>query len=158
MIIWVVKIFFCTVSVRSVQFMSFIKPIFVWNVPLVSLIFLRRSLVFPILLFSSISLCWSLRKALFSLLAILWNSAFRWIYLLILLAILFFYCLFYKIAISYITKHVTEPLIKWSYGVPYEINDCNNVTLDMGRCNNREYFPGLLVRQIQSRTFATFIA
>ena len=43
---------------------------------LVSLIFLKRSLVFPILLFSSLSLHWSLRKAFLSLLAILWNSAF----------------------------------------------------------------------------------
>ena len=48
---------------------------------LVSLIFLNRSLVFPILLFSSASLHWSLRKAFLSLLAILWNSAFRWEYL-----------------------------------------------------------------------------
>ena len=48
---------------------------------LVSLIFLKRSLVFPFLLFSSISLHWSLRKAFSSLLAILWNSAFRWVYL-----------------------------------------------------------------------------
>ena len=47
-----------------------------WNVPLVSLIFLKRSLVFPIPLFSCISLHWSLRKAFLSLLAILWNSAF----------------------------------------------------------------------------------
>ena len=37
---------------------------------LVSLIFLKRSLVFPILLFSSISLHWSMRKAFLSLLAI----------------------------------------------------------------------------------------
>ena len=36
---------------------------------------------FPILLFSSISLHWSLRKAFLSLLAILWNSAFRCLYL-----------------------------------------------------------------------------
>ena len=56
-------------------------PIFAWNVPLVSLIFLKGSLVFPILLFSSISLHWSLRKAFLSLLAILWNSAFKWVYL-----------------------------------------------------------------------------
>ena len=47
---------------RSTLFLSFIVPIFSWNVPLVSLIFLRRSLVFPILLFSSIYLHWSLRK------------------------------------------------------------------------------------------------
>ena len=68
-------------SVRSIQFLSFIEPIFAWNVPLVSLIFLKRSLVFPILLFPSISLHWWLRKAFLSLLAILWNSAFRWLYL-----------------------------------------------------------------------------
>ena len=47
---------------------------------LVSLVFLRSS-VFPILLFSSISMHCSLRKAFLSLLAILWNSAFRWVYL-----------------------------------------------------------------------------
>ena len=68
-------------SVRSIPFLSFIEPIFAWNVPLVSLIFLKRSLVFPILLFSSIYLHWSLRKAFLSLLAILWNSAFKWEYL-----------------------------------------------------------------------------
>ena len=49
-------------SGRSIQFFAFIVPIFAWNVPLVSLIFLKRSLIFPILLFSSISLDWSLRK------------------------------------------------------------------------------------------------
>ena len=42
-------------SFMSIPFLSFIVPIFAWNVPLVSLIFLKRSLVFLILLFSSIS-------------------------------------------------------------------------------------------------------
>ena len=65
-------------SVRSILFLSFIELIFAWTVPLVSLIFLKRSLVFPILLFSSVSLHWSLRKVFLSLLAILWNSAFKW--------------------------------------------------------------------------------
>ena len=50
-------------SVRSVQFLFFIVPIFAWNVLLLSLIFLKRPLVFPVLLFSSISFHWSLRKA-----------------------------------------------------------------------------------------------
>ena len=68
-------------SVRSIPFLSFIEPIFAWNVPLVTQVFLKRSLVFPILLFSSISLHWSLRKAFLPLLAILWNSAFKWEYL-----------------------------------------------------------------------------
>ena len=66
-------------SVRSMSFLSFTVPIFGWNVPTVSLIFFKRSLVFPILLFSSICLHWSLMKAFLSLLAILWNSAFRWV-------------------------------------------------------------------------------
>ena len=68
-------------SVRSIPFLSFVEPIFAWNIPLVSLIFLKRSLVFHILLFSSISLHWSLKKAFLSLLAILWNTAFRCLYL-----------------------------------------------------------------------------
>ena len=68
-------------SVRSIPFLYLTEPIFAWNVPFVSLIFLKRSLVFPILLLSSISLHWSLSKAFLSLLAILWNSAFKWEYL-----------------------------------------------------------------------------
>ena len=68
-------------SVRSIQFLSFIEPIFPWNIPLVSLIFLNRSLVFSILLISFISLHWSLREAFLSLLAILWNSVLKWVYL-----------------------------------------------------------------------------
>ena len=68
-------------SVRSIQFLSFIVPVFAWNVPLVSLIFLKRFLVFPILLFSSMSLHWSLRKAFLSVLVIFQNFAFRWVYL-----------------------------------------------------------------------------
>ena len=72
-----------TASVKSIPFLSFIVPIFAWKFPLVSLIFFffKRSLVFPILLISSISLHRSLGKVFLSLLAILWNSAFRWIYI-----------------------------------------------------------------------------
>ena len=44
-------------SVKSIPFLSFIVPIFAWNVPLVSLIFYKGSLVFAILLFSSIFFC-----------------------------------------------------------------------------------------------------
>ena len=62
-------------SVKSLPFLSFIMPIFAWNVPLIPPIFLKKSLVFPILLFSSIYLYCSLKKALSSLLAILWDSA-----------------------------------------------------------------------------------
>ena len=68
-------------SFRSIPFLSLIEPIFAWNVPLVSQIFLKRSVVFPVLFFPSISLHWSLRKAFLSLLATLWNSAFKCVYL-----------------------------------------------------------------------------
>ena len=73
--------FFLISSVRSRPFLSFIMPVFAWNFPLVSLIFFKISLVFPLLLFSSISLHWSLRKSFLALLAILWNSAFKREYL-----------------------------------------------------------------------------
>ena len=42
-----------SISVGSIPFLFFIVPIFEWYVPLVSLIFLKRSLAFPILLSSS---------------------------------------------------------------------------------------------------------
>jgi len=67
--------------VRSIQFLSFIVPIFAWNAHLVSLIFLKRSLGLShcIVFLSFFALItW---KAFLSLLAILWSSAFRWIFL-----------------------------------------------------------------------------
>ena len=72
-------------SLKSILFLFFIEPIFAWNVPLVSLIFLKRSLVLPVLLFSSVSSHWSLRKAFLSLLAILWNSVFKCGYIFLFL-------------------------------------------------------------------------
>ena len=76
-------------SIRSVPFLSFIEPIVAWNIPLVSLIFLKRSLVFPILLFFSISLHCLLRKAFLSLLALLWSDGYILPFLLCL-SLLFF--------------------------------------------------------------------
>jgi len=70
----------CSASVRSISFLSFIVPTFGWNIPWVSLGFLKRSLVFPILFFSSVSSHWSLKKTFLSVLAILWSSAFKWVY------------------------------------------------------------------------------
>ena len=68
-------------SFRSLPFLSFIMPVLARNVYLISPIFLKRSLLFPILLFSSLSLHCSLKKAFLSLFALLWNSAFSWVYL-----------------------------------------------------------------------------
>ena len=68
-------------STRSIPFLSFIVPIFGWNSALMFPIFLKRSLVFPLLLFSSIiKQCW-LKKPFLSLLAILWSSMFNWMHL-----------------------------------------------------------------------------
>ena len=70
-------------SVRFILFLSLIVPIFGMKYSLCISNFLeeKRSPVFSILLFSSISLHCSLRKVLLSLLAIHWNSKFRWVYL-----------------------------------------------------------------------------
>ena len=67
-----------TVAYQAPPFMGFSRQEYLSGVPLPSR---KRSLVFPILLFSSISLHWLLRKAFLSLLAILWNSSFKWEYL-----------------------------------------------------------------------------
>ena len=67
-------------SVRSLLFLPVNLPIPTCNVPLISLIFLKRSVDFPILSFSAISLHCSFKKTFFSLLAFLLNSAFSWIY------------------------------------------------------------------------------
>ena len=60
-------------------------------------IFLKRSLVFPLLLFSSSFMHYSLKKSL-SLLAILWNTEFSWMYFSVspLLFALFFLQLLVK--------------------------------------------------------------
>ena len=55
--------------------------IFGWNAPLMFSIFLKRFLVSPLLLFYSSFMHCSLKKAFLSLLAVLWNSAFSWMYL-----------------------------------------------------------------------------
>ena len=68
-------------STRSLSFMSLIVSIFGQNVPLISAMFLKRSLVFPLLLYSSRFTHYSLKKAFLSLHALLWNSAFSWIHL-----------------------------------------------------------------------------
>ena len=55
-------------------------PILARNVLFISSIFLRRFLVVPILLLSCTVHC-SFKKVFLSILAILWNSAFSWLYL-----------------------------------------------------------------------------
>ena len=85
-------------SVRSIPFLSFIVPIFAGNVPLVSLIFLKKSLVFPISIVFLYFFALITEDDLFlSLLAILWDSAFGWIFPFSLcLSLLFFSQLFVR--------------------------------------------------------------
>ena len=68
-------------STRSLLFLSFIVPISGQGVPLISPVFLQRPLVSPFPLFPSVFMRGSLKKAFLSLLAVLWNSAFSWVYL-----------------------------------------------------------------------------
>ena len=81
------SVYFChlflisSAFVMSLTFLSLIMSILAWNVPLISPLFLKRPLVFSIVLFSSISLHCSLKKVFLSLLAILWDSAYSWVYL-----------------------------------------------------------------------------
>ena len=69
---------------------------------------------------------------------------YLFIILLMLLVVLFAFCLFHKIIVSCITKCMTEPPTKRMVTRldTYMTSDCNSVTLDMGRCKEREYFPG----------------
>ena len=84
-------------SVRSILYLPFIMPIFAWNAHLVSPVFLKRSVIFSILLFSSVSLHCSLRKAYLSLLffEILHSDGYIFLFLLCLL-LLFFSQLFVR--------------------------------------------------------------
>ena len=77
--------FLSSASVRSLPFVLYWAH-FCMKCSLGISNFLKRSLVFPILFFSSFSLHWSLRKSLLCLLAILWNSTFKrgqWEYIII---------------------------------------------------------------------------
>ena len=88
-------LFLTSASLKSLLFLSFIILIFAWNAPLVSPAFLKRYLVFHILLFSSISLHCLLKKAALPLLPILWKSAFSWVYLSLSLCLLLLFSAIY---------------------------------------------------------------
>ena len=96
-------------SFISMPFLSFIWPIFAWKYPSLPLIFLSRSLVFPILLFSSISLHWSLRKAFLKICCCyLWNSAFR------LVCVSFLFCLLLLFFSKLFLRHPQTTILPFS--------------------------------------------
>ena len=74
---------------------------------------LKKSLVFPVLLFSSISLHWSLRKDFLSLLAILWNFTFKWVYLS------FSPLPFTSLLFSDICKASSDPTLPFCFSFPW---------------------------------------
>ena len=67
-------------SVRSILFLSFIVPILAWNAPLVSNILEEISSLSHFIVFLYY-FALSTEEGFLSLLAILWNSAFKWVYL-----------------------------------------------------------------------------
>ena len=67
-------------SVRSIPFLSFIKLVFAWNVPLVCLIFLKRSRLSHSVVFLYF-FALIVKEGFLISFAILWNSAFRCLYL-----------------------------------------------------------------------------
>ena len=88
----------CSASGKSIPFLYFIVLILAWIVSCICLIFLKRFLVFPILLFFSIYLSCSSRKTLLSSLTILWKFPFSWVYIFLssLSLVSFFSQLFVK--------------------------------------------------------------
>ena len=94
MVIWVIKNFLdislyscllflmSSASVRSSLFLSCIILILTWYIPLVSPVFLKRSLVFFSFYCFPLFLCTiHLRRPSYLSLPILWKSAFSWVYL-----------------------------------------------------------------------------
>ena len=128
-IIWVMKIFFLyssvyschfwisSASVRSMPFLSFIVLILAWNVPLISLIFLKRSLVFPILLF----LCTDHRRRLSYLFLLFFGTLHsdQFIFPFILCPlILFFSQLFVKPPQTTILPSCISFSLEWFWSLP----------------------------------------
>ena len=96
-------------SVRSIMFLSFIVPVFTRNASLVSLVLFKRSLVFPILLFSSISFHCSLRNVFLSLLDIIWNSTFRWV------SVFFSFVFCFSSFLSYLGGFLRQPFYLFAF-------------------------------------------
>ena len=108
-------------SVSYIPFLSFIEPIFAWNVPLVSLIFLTRSLVFYSVLFLYFFALIA-EEGFLSLLAILWNSAFRCLYLSFSpwLSLLFFSQLFVRLPQTAILLFCISFPWGWSWSLSWK--------------------------------------
>ena len=101
-------------SVRVIPFLSFIIPILAWNTPLVSLIFLKRSLVFLILLFSSISYIDHWGRLSYLSLLFFWN----FFPFLLCVSLLFFSLLFVRPPLTTILSFYISSSWAWSWSLP----------------------------------------
>ena len=94
------SVYFCrfflisSASVTSLLFLSFIVPIFAGNVPLVSLFLEEISSLFHSAVFLFLWIVYL--RWLSYLLAILWNSAFSWVYLSLSPLLFFFLSFFFS--------------------------------------------------------------
>ena len=68
-------------SVKSIKFLCFIVPLFAWNIPCDICNFLEEVAILSHSIFSLYFFALITEEAFLSLLVILWNSAFRWVYL-----------------------------------------------------------------------------
>jgi len=68
-------------SIRSLPFLSSIVTIFGWNIPLIFLVFLKRSLVLPFQLLSFYFFAFFIEEGLLVSLCYSLNSTFSWVYL-----------------------------------------------------------------------------
>ena len=107
-------------SIRSKLFLSLIVPIFSWNVSLLSLIFLKRSLIFSILLFSYI-FCIDHRGRLSYLSLLFFGTLHSVGYIftfLLCLLLLFFAQLFVRPPQSTILPFCISFSSRWSWSLP----------------------------------------
>ena len=107
---------FCYVHTVSVLYYAHLYM----KYSLVSLVLFKTSLFFPILLFSSISLHWLLKKAFLSVLVTLWDSHSNgYIFpFLLCLSLLFFHQLFLRPPQTIILPFCTSFSWEWSLSLP----------------------------------------
>ena len=108
--------------VRFIPFLSFIVPILEWNVPLVSnfLRYWRDLQSFPFYYFPLFLCIVHLGRLFKSLLAFVWNSAFRWVYIsfFLCLSLLFFIQLFERPPQTAILPFCISFSWVWSWSLP----------------------------------------
>ena len=107
---------FCFYELLTISVLYWAHPCMKYS--LVSPIFLKRSLVFPILLFSSFFFFF--KQVFLSLLTSLWNSAFSWVYFPFLpcFSFLFFPQLFLNLPQTTFLPFCNSISLEWFWSLP----------------------------------------